>query len=56
MSEAHPKKINVLSTVEIHWEKTRRDDQRFDGSFQALFGRNICSYFKNFFVADKIVL
>lgn len=45
-----------LSTVETHWEKSRQDDQGFDRSFKVLFGRDVCSCFKNFFVADKIVL
>lgn len=46
----------VFSTAETHWEKSRQDDQRFGGSFKVLLGRNVCSYFTDVFVADKIVL
>lgn len=52
-SDLHTEKRKVLSTREPRWDKSKQDDQRLDGSFKALFGPNVCSYFQNFFVADK---
>lgn len=53
LSDLHTERRKARSTGEPRWDKPERDDQRLDGSLRALFGPNVCSYFQNFFVADK---